>query len=326
MVSLERFKKKTIHIPFLLFLLVSIFYVLGERFGFFKLDLILYKMEIVFILISFFSFIFYKKRLISYKVLSYVLIIGIFFVINMIFFCNKNVIYRSFWFVAIIPFVFLYGNKRLGILFTLYIVIVMFFAYKQGLFKITFQDYVSFLISVIMISSVTYFFITQMEKFEKQVKSEQKRLNIQAKTDYLTNIYNRRGFMEAIKDEKGVIGVFDLDYFKKINDTYGHEFGDKYLKHFVSLLHSSIRKDDIIGRFGGDEFVVLFKNAKKSELHRWIRNFYKKLEKNRFKGLKISVSVGFANYDGDIKESFNLADNALYISKTKRNRFTFFEE
>ncbi|WP_170151118.1 GGDEF domain-containing protein [Caminibacter pacificus] len=202
----------------------------------------------------------------------------------------------------------------------------MYVAYEKGFFPITFQDYVAYVISDLMVASISWFFITQMQTYEKKVLEEQKKLDVQAKTDYLTNVLNRRGFMQEILDKKGVLGVFDLDYFKKINDTYGHEFGDEYLRHFVKILKNSLRKDDIIGRFGGDEFVVLFINAKKDDLDKWVEEFYKRLELSPYKGIKVSVSIGLANYEGDLQKSFNLADNALYISKNRRNKVTFFEE
>ncbi|WP_456488801.1 GGDEF domain-containing protein [Caminibacter pacificus] len=326
MFSLDKFRKETVDISFFLFLFISVFYFIGVFFGLFVVDKSLLKIELFLVLFDIVLFRAYKKKKISYFTFAYVLTFSIVFMITMIFFLNTHVVYRSFWFIASLPYIFLYNGKALGIFVAFYSVILMLIAFEKGLFPITFQDFIDYLIADLMVASISYFFITQMEKYEKKVIEEQKKLDIQAKTDYLTNVLNRRGFIKEIEDKKGVIGIFDLDHFKKINDTYGHEFGDEYLRHFVKVLKNSLRKDDIIGRFGGDEFVVLFINSKKDDLNKWVEDFYKKLELSPYKGIKVSVSIGLANYEGDLQKSFNLADNALYISKNKRNKVTFFEE
>ncbi|QCI27755.1 GGDEF domain-containing protein [Caminibacter pacificus] len=326
MFSLEKFREETIHISFFLFLCISIFYFIGAYFGIFLIYKPLLKVELIFVITDLLFYFSYKLKKITYKTFAYILTFSIIFMITLIFFFNNHVIYRSFWFIASLPFIYLYADKKIGTAVAIYSIVLMYVAYEKGFFPITFQDYVAYVISDLMVASISWFFITQMQTYEKKVLEEQKKLDVQAKTDYLTNVLNRRGFMQEILDKKGVLGVFDLDYFKKINDTYGHEFGDEYLRHFVKILKNSLRKDDIIGRFGGDEFVVLFINAKKDDLDKWVEEFYKRLELSPYKGIKVSVSIGLANYEGDLQKSFNLADNALYISKNRRNKVTFFEE
>lgn len=91
-------------------------------------------------------------------------------------------------------------------------------------------------------------------------------LSEQATRDWLTGLHNRRYFEEALADQLAIANrysrplsliLFDIDHFKQINDTHGHEAGDQLLRTFAELLRNSIREADIAARYGGDEFVVL---------------------------------------------------------------------
>ncbi len=117
--------------------------------------------------------------------------------------------------------------------------------------------------------------------------------------------------------------MLDVDYFKQFNDGYGHELGDKVLKMFVEAIHSVIRSEDAIIRWGGDEFVVVFKNVPREyqaetadRIINSIRNIrVEELEKDK-KG--ITASMGFAYFekdDPDAKTALSRADEALYRAK-----------
>ncbi|MCR5116094.1 MAG: diguanylate cyclase [Lachnospiraceae bacterium] len=117
--------------------------------------------------------------------------------------------------------------------------------------------------------------------------------------------------------------MLDVDYFKQFNDGYGHELGDKVLKKFVEAIHSVIRSEDAIIRWGGDEFVVVFKNVPREyqaetadRIINSIRNIrIEELEKDK-KG--ITASMGFAYFekdDPDAKTALSRADEALYRAK-----------
>lgn len=117
--------------------------------------------------------------------------------------------------------------------------------------------------------------------------------------------------------------MLDVDYFKQFNDGYGHELGDKVLKMFVEAIHSVIRSEDAIIRWGGDEFVVVFKNVPREyqaetadRIINSIRNIsIEELEKDK-KG--ITASMGFAYFekdDPDVKTALSRADEALYRAK-----------
>ena len=172
-------------------------------------------------------------------------------------------------------------------------------------------------------------------------KQEELRLIQQAETDLSTGLYNKetaRTKMEVAlklynKPETGAFFMIDLDYFKKINDTYGHALGDFVVQRTADILKASFREEDIIGRIGGDEFGVFYvgKNnrdvliTKAEQICQAIREI--RLESAGGPGT--SVSIGIAQRaDGDCFEDlYRKADAALYITKKEKNRdgFTIYE-
>ena len=129
--------------------------------------------------------------------------------------------------------------------------------------------------------------------------------------------------------------MIDVDYFKLYNDNYGHQAGDFVLKSISSVLKRNSRKEDIVSRYGGEEFCVLLKGASK---HSSI-NYAKRIKENldnlniKHKYSKISNNVTFSigiytTYTkNDLKNAIKLSDKALYISKTRgRNTYTYLED
>ncbi len=156
-----------------------------------------------------------------------------------------------------------------------------------------------------------------------------KKLRIQKDTDELTGINNKSGltrkinkFIENGQSDKGILFLMDVDKFKSINDTHGHDSGDSVIEQLGKFLGSKFSKDEIVGRFGGDEFVVFFKNTDDlNEACRIANEIITGAAENvehPAKDQKVSVSVGIAIYTGqerDYKEVFKKADIALYRSK-----------
>lgn len=161
-----------------------------------------------------------------------------------------------------------------------------------------------------------------------------------AQQDSLTMLFNKRTvetliedvFKSSAKNSKHALIMLDLDNFKKVNDSLGHVFGDKVLVEFSQEMRKSFREGDILGRIGGDEFVILVKNyghidtLKKRVLElcsRLVKTYDGRLEK-----YSVSASVGVALYPENgrtYKELQSKADNALYFSKGHgKNTFTFF--
>lgn len=173
------------------------------------------------------------------------------------------------------------------------------------------------------------------------ISTEKSAIQASANTDPLTGVFNRRYFMQNAKRsvEMGLkwgrhvfIAMFDLDYFKKINDTYGHQAGDRVLVVFADMVSSSIRDNDIFARYGGEEFILLVSCATQDDAWNLVERIRVAISRQpiEFQGAEISVttSVGVAELDAetDVESAIACADQALYKAKADgRNRTIFYE-
>ncbi|MBN2794423.1 MAG: diguanylate cyclase [Clostridia bacterium] len=142
-------------------------------------------------------------------------------------------------------------------------------------------------------------------------------------TDALTQTYNRSKIMELfeknIDQHCGVI-LLDLDNFKNINDTYGHVFGDHVLKTVSSTIKNSIRTDDILGRYGGEEFLILLPNATIQEMMLVGERVRKNIETLvwEYDSLKTTASIGITDcFSSNTDEVLHKADTLMYQAKHK---------
>lgn len=186
--------------------------------------------------------------------------------------------------------------------------------------------------------SFLFAFIVQNNHMLTLVQVELQKM---ARTDSLTGVYNRHSFMELaqLQFEKAVrsnnecfIIIFDLDYFKNINDKYGHQAGDKALREIVQTAKAVIRSYDLMARYGGEEFIMFITDIGKTDvlslIERIRRNIYELPIK--FNGESITVSASFgvtlANASVDLNAAIGCADKALYQAKEAgRNRTVFYE-
>jgi diguanylate cyclase (GGDEF)-like protein len=183
----------------------------------------------------------------------------------------------------------------------------------------------------------------------KKLLAEIKRLNFLAYYDELTKVYNRRGFLENTekifkavvyrkKELERRIGYFvplsiiflDIDNFKKINDKYGHQIGDKALQKVSEVLKARLRESDIIGRLGGEEFVVALIGCDLNSAVKVAEDLRQKIEKikiNTKKGvLNLTASLGVVTYQNEksLRELIDKADQAMYRAKKMgKNRVVF---
>ena len=160
-----------------------------------------------------------------------------------------------------------------------------------------------------------------------------RKINIQKDTDGLTGLKNKGALTRAINEflsdkskDKGIMLMLDINDFKRVNDTYGHDVGDSVINQFGAFLAETFQKDDIVGRFGGDEFIVFIKNFNDPEVAaeaaRAIIGGVSKHVKLPDEGMLVGVSIGIAIYHGkenNYSEVFKKADMALYQTKADRS-------
>ena len=161
-----------------------------------------------------------------------------------------------------------------------------------------------------------------------------------ANRDYLTGLYNRRYFFKEINEyvedikesgEKFAIAMIDIDHFKNVNDTYGHDVGDKVIVTLADILRSSTSPKDVVARFGGEEFCIVLKNINRysaqdilARIHSEVENYSFQVDKEQFISFTISIGAVLFNEDETLEEAINEADMMLYKAKNEgRNRLIF---
>ena len=181
---------------------------------------------------------------------------------------------------------------------------------------------------------------SNMDRVRRKVKSDG--LIQLAETDQLTNLYNKvttekkiKEFIEEHPDTQSLIFVLDIDNFKKINDTMGHAFGDEVLRTIGQRIKMEFRASDIIGRAGGDEFIIFLKGLKDEELivreALKVENFFKDFKAgDGYVKYSATASIGCAVFPrdaGDFEGLYKAADQALYKAKQRgKNQLAFYKD
>ncbi len=178
------------------------------------------------------------------------------------------------------------------------------------------------------------------EALARKLQEANKKLLEMATKDPLTGLYNRRHFQERLSEEMNRIRryggylsiiILDVDFFKRINDTYGHPCGDEVLQKIAKILKENTRNSDIVARYGGEEFVILLPETNLKGATTLAERLRRQVEEEVFKcednKLKVTISLGVACLEPespkDEKRFLSIADKALYYSKHKgRNRVT----
>ena len=175
--------------------------------------------------------------------------------------------------------------------------------------------------------------LTKQSEISNQLEQHKKELEILATTDPLTLLPNRREFsrmlaIEIAREQRSNSGFLlvmcDIDYFKKVNDKYGHNIGDDVLKSFAKILMASTREMDMIARWGGEEFALLIPNSNIQLASTIVNKIRERIESTNFKDVgNITASFGVTSYkeNDDEQSLFSRADKVLYKAKENgRNR------
>jgi len=189
-------------------------------------------------------------------------------------------------------------------------------------------------IIAIPVYSLAFYYILKGLKKSKELKNMHNKLQIMLKYDDLTGLANRRYFMsyfeeklsEAKEKQKNLsLLMLDLDKFKNINDTFGHQRGDHTLKEVSSILTENVRKEDLAARLGGDEFLVLLPNTDQDNAEKIAKRIKEDISSldifNNNYYTTVSIGAATLNKNDDIESLLKRADDALYKAKEQgRNR------
>lgn len=184
------------------------------------------------------------------------------------------------------------------------------------------------------------FYEKELEEKHRELRRQQSKLKELASLDPLTGIFNRRAFYDKAKEiidyakvgdlDVGVL-MFDLDQFKKLNDTHGHAAGDEVLLRFTRVVSDCCRTSDIFARLGGEEFALLLPDTSEAATRQIAERIRKSVEANTVvindKTIKYTTSVGatmWAVHEDKIDRTLSRADRYLYQAKEAgRNRVQF---
>jgi len=177
-----------------------------------------------------------------------------------------------------------------------------------------------------------------LKKYSKKIVTINKELEVVSTTDGLTKINNRRKIeliletqIEAVSrtNNELTIVLVDIDNFKNINDEYGHEVGDKTLIEFAQILQEHIRPTDSVGRWGGEEFLIICENSDANSAYNLSSRLKELIEYNTFDVVKTcTASFGVASFQSDYSKTkfVSNADNALYKAKEDgRNKVVIYK-
>ena len=167
-------------------------------------------------------------------------------------------------------------------------------------------------------------------KFKENQYLENKKLKLMMQTDELTKVYNRKyleftlnQLYQEVKEFDSIFGLLfiDIDHFKKVNDDYGHNIGDGVLKVIANTIKSNLRPGDIIGRWGGEEFIAIIKTNNLDTLQDVSERIRRLCENSTYKHkneiIKVTVSIGGSLYKENekIKSLIERADQYMYIHR-----------
>ena len=160
-----------------------------------------------------------------------------------------------------------------------------------------------------------------------------------SRTDPLTGLFNRRAFIDLLQEgrvtregfgDSATLMVLDIDHFKRVNDSYGHEAGDAVLIQMADLFRENLRPDDIIGRLGGEEFAIALNRSSARECWHVAQRLRHEVERHVFRHddieMKLTISIGATHVgkDGDLNDAMLQADMLAYKSKREgRNRISY---
>ena len=181
-----------------------------------------------------------------------------------------------------------------------------------------------------------------------RVKELREKISLVTTTDELTGLHNRRYLQERLEAEisrarryntKLSCLLFDIDFFKVVNDMYGYDWGDVLLKKIAELLSNFIRKEDILTRYGDEEFVVILPNTKEENAFIFAERFRREIEKMEFipageeERHPITISGGISSFPflENVEENANTliryAEHALYNAKKRgKNKVVLFSQ
>lgn len=339
---LTSFKHKMLRLMIILFVIAStmsgLYYTLG--FGHISNGEHNLRYAHAFLGLIFYFILKFNKE--SYTFVSYGLVFITLFIFSYAFYHVANTEIRLLWFLVLTMAAFITNGTILGTLTAILSMLSLLYVNKLYNLEINNFTFLTIGSSLFITSLMLYYFTKKIEAFSRHLSEQNTRLDRLASVDALTGIMNRRVFLEMAdkylhqsyrQDEKFYFLMLDIDHFKAINDTYGHQEGDNVLITYAKVIKDILRENDLFGRLGGEEFgVVILEKNRDNALHvaekirLAIESYVHKVDD---KTLPITMSIGLAfGYESaTLEEVMHASDIAMYKAKTMgRNKVCVSEE
>ena len=266
----------------------------------------------------------------------YSLTINLFLLLNFLLFLEGLVFvpedpFRMIWFYILVYLAFVFKSNKAGIFYTFLSILTIIF-YELLAEKPDPQIAInSATVGLIVMSSIFHVYTKKFIQYHQSLEEDRLNLKRLATTDSLTQTMNRHFFTQLSDDlfsvaqskKSGLVLILmDLDFFKNINDTYGHHIGDNVLIHITKVIKQTINTSMTLARVGGEEFALLSDTISIDEAKVLAESIREKIEQEPYNykehKIKITISIGIASYhqgDSSFSEIFIRADNALYQAK-----------
>lgn len=333
-------KKLIVVIRFLL-ILIMVYFSINGLFYIPKLDFkkFLYIIFFFAVFISIFYMSYHCKSLSTLWMFNIVMIVWICSIVHMF---GWNIGVQHFLMVLLILYFFSSYKRYLQkisyavFLCTFRIVLFFIYHYKEPMWKLSTDEenilqIINTITIFVCISVIAFIFSKDSQELEGKLIDYNCMLEKQANTDTLTGLYNRRKAIEYMEqltkgqnDHSGFsLCICDIDFFKKVNDNYGHDCGDEVLKGISDIFMEETKKDGFAARWGGEEFLLLFPRCNGDNACIKIEQIRRKIKEMRIKKDKIEIGVtmtfGIAEYDyiNGLTATIKEADEKLYLGKER---------
>lgn len=213
---------------------------------------------------------------------------------------------------------------------------ILAFKYEKYSIGFAYLEYVNVIFSTLSIAFINYTLDFSKRLVNSIKHNEINTLENEANTDFLTGLYNKRYFEKEFDKEKykdAFVIIADIDFFKRINDKYGHSVGDTVLKNIASIMKEFFEKDDLLIRWGGEEFLIIANELSESNMYRRIdclRNIIKEADffcnEEKF---NVTITFGGKQIENEysFKRNIKDADDCLYHGKKNgRDRVVFYNQ
>ncbi len=238
--------------------------------------------------------------------------------------------------IVVVVMIFNYNRKYANPLLILYLILsISAFVYIENLEKGLLINYASdnlkwWFYNTTAVGTMMALIII-MYYFSKEIDHAKEDLFLLTLTDELTNLYNRRIFMdygtkmfETSIDSHFTLLLIDVDFFKTVNDTYGHECGDEALKHLALIFKAHMRMYDLVARYGGEEFAILLPRTDQTTGEQIAKRILKAVDETPIRiddkrTVHLTISIGMVErrkINGDFSNMISRADEALYYAKS----------